>query len=184
MSTFLLTNVSQAATCYLKLPYQLVWSGYPLTKFTIQPFNDHDLTDNPVEAYCCKLFNKKLSQLQIFVDHAFGLLKGHFSHIDRMAGWNMMEMYQIIEALMIVYNILELGDDPTSITGLTTLPVWYRLSETAKEKQWEKSLQRKIGIVHIFNNSVFLCLCLTSAVQVLFPLTCRLIDRWLHTYLV
>lgn len=35
-----------------------------------------------------------------------------------MPGRNMTEMYQIIEALMIVHNILEeYGDDPTTIAG-------------------------------------------------------------------
>ena len=35
-----------------------------------------------------------------------------------MPGRNMTEMYRIIEALMIVHNILEeYGDDPTTIAG-------------------------------------------------------------------
>jgi hypothetical protein len=93
-----------------------------LTKFSIRPFNDHDLTEDPIEARRRKIFNKKLSQLRIFVEHAFGRLKGRFPHLRWMPGRHLTEMYQIIEALMIFHNILEeLGDDPTTIRGFNGL---------------------------------------------------------------
>jgi hypothetical protein len=126
MSIFSLTKASWVVILFNKITLVTVSlggrSGYPLTKFTIRPFNDHDLTEDPDEAHRRKLFNKKLSQLRIFVEHAFGRLKGRFPHVRRMAGRNLMEMYLIIEALMIVHNMLEeLGDDPTTIKGFNGL---------------------------------------------------------------
>lgn len=82
-------------------------SGYPLTTFSIRPFNDYDLTGNPTEAAQRKAWNRQLSSVQIFVEHAFGRLKGRFPYLRFMPGRNMTEMYRIIEALMIVHNILE-----------------------------------------------------------------------------
>ena len=93
-------------------------SGYPLTTFSIRPFNDYDLTGNPTEAAQRKAWNRQLSSVRIFVEHAFGHLKGRFPYLCFMPGRNMTEMYRIIEALMIVHNILEeYGDDPTTIAG-------------------------------------------------------------------
>ena len=97
-------------------------AGYPLTKFSIRPFNDHDLTEDPAEASRRKIFNKKLSQLQIFVEHAFGRLKGRFPHLRRMNRRHLNEMYRSIEATMIIHNMLEeFGDDPTTIRGFNGL---------------------------------------------------------------
>lgn len=93
-----------------------------MTKFTIRPFNDHDLTDDVDEAHQRKLWNKKLSKLRIFVEHAFGRLKGRFPHLRQMTGYDLEDMYRSIEAVMIIHNILEaFGDDPTTIRGFNGL---------------------------------------------------------------
>jgi hypothetical protein len=84
----------------------------------IHPFNDYDLTGDPAEAARQKAWNCQLSSVQIFVEHAFGWLKGHFPYLHMMPGQDLTEVYHIIEALMIVHNILEKqGDDPTTIAG-------------------------------------------------------------------
>ncbi|KAI0039147.1 hypothetical protein FA95DRAFT_1504574, partial [Auriscalpium vulgare] len=84
--------------------------------FTIRPFNDHDLTDDPVESARRTKFNRKLSSLRIFVEHAFGRLKGRFPILRNMPGRNLKEVYRTIEALMIIHNILEaFGDDPSML---------------------------------------------------------------------
>ena len=90
--------------------------GYPLTKYSIRPFNDYDLTNNPHEARYRRRFNRRLSSLRIFVEHAFGRLKGRFPILRAMTGRDIDEVYRILEALMIVHNILErLRDDPSDI---------------------------------------------------------------------
>ena len=85
--------------------------GYPLTQYTIRPFNDHDLTIDPVEARRRKKFNKRLSQLRIAVEHAFGRLKGRFPALRSMPGRRLGEVYRAVEALMVIHNILERQSD-------------------------------------------------------------------------
>jgi hypothetical protein len=92
--------------------------GYPLTKHSIRPFNEFDLTNNPEEASQRRKWNRQLSSLRIFVEHAFGRLKGRFPLLRCMTGFNIRDMFHIIEASMILHNLLEeLGDDPTTIKG-------------------------------------------------------------------
>ncbi|KAI0056073.1 hypothetical protein BV25DRAFT_1921309 [Artomyces pyxidatus] len=98
--------------------YILVDKGYPLTQFTIRPFTDTDFTADAAESHRRKMFNKKLSSLRIFVEHAFGRLKGRFPGLRPMTGRHLTEMYRTIEALMIIHNILEsINDDPATIRG-------------------------------------------------------------------
>nr|AGC14732.1 hypothetical protein [Lentinula edodes] len=105
--------------------HELGWPGfvqdrYPLTKFTIRPFNDYDLTLNPVEARRRKKWNRQLSCMRIFVEHGFGRLKGRFPILRCIPSRHLGEAYKMIESLMIVHNILEvIGDDPYTITGFT-----------------------------------------------------------------
>ena len=89
-----------------------------MTWFSIRPFCDNDLTDNPIEATRRKHWNRTLSSLRIFVEHAFGRLKGRFPILRAIPGRNLSSMYRLIEALLVVHNILETyGDDPTTIAG-------------------------------------------------------------------
>ncbi|EPS94762.1 hypothetical protein FOMPIDRAFT_1129721, partial [Fomitopsis schrenkii] len=84
--------------------------------YTIRPFNDHDLTSDPTEARRRKKFNKRLSQLRIAVEHAFGRLKGRFPALRAMHGRKLGDIYRAVEALMIIHNILERrSDDPRRI---------------------------------------------------------------------
>ncbi|PPQ98190.1 hypothetical protein CVT26_003236 [Gymnopilus dilepis] len=96
--------------------------GYPLTPFSIRPFHLHDLTNNLEEATRRKRWNRNLSSVRIFVEHAFGRLKGRFPILRGMPGRNILEMQKMVEALMILHNILEeRGDDPTTIAGFNGL---------------------------------------------------------------
>jgi hypothetical protein len=66
-----------------------------------------------------KQWNQKLSGLRIFVEHAFGRLKGRFPYIQCIPGRNLEEIYRTIEALLVIHNILEdLDDDPSAITDV------------------------------------------------------------------
>ncbi|OCB86821.1 hypothetical protein A7U60_g5994 [Sanghuangporus baumii] len=55
--------------------FLLADKGYPLTKFTIRPFTDSDLTNDENEAHRRRNFNFKLSHLRICIEHSFGMLK-------------------------------------------------------------------------------------------------------------
>ncbi|KAI5116368.1 hypothetical protein M0805_008186 [Coniferiporia weirii] len=75
--------------------YILADKGYLLTKFTIQPFTASDLTNNPEEAR---------------------MLKGCFPALRSLFSNKLHIMYCLIEALMVVHNILQdLGNDPMEI---------------------------------------------------------------------
>lgn len=90
--------------------------GYPLTKFTIRPFTDADLTNDAGEGKRRQDFNFSLSSLRIKIEHAFGMLKGRFPALRNMPGTDMKMIYMAVEALMVIHNILvDLNDDPTEI---------------------------------------------------------------------
>ena len=92
--------------------------GYPLTKYSICPFNEFDLTNDPEQVTLRRKWNKQLSSLRIYVEHAFGWLKGRFPLLRCLIGFDMHDMFSVIEAAMILHNILEeYGDDPTTIRG-------------------------------------------------------------------
>ncbi|PBK80701.1 hypothetical protein ARMGADRAFT_949326 [Armillaria gallica] len=86
--------------------------------FSIQLFTDYDLTQDPVKAVDQKWWNFMLSSLHIFVEHVFGQLKGRFPILQCLPGQKLQDHCMLIEALMIVHNILEeYGDDPETIWG-------------------------------------------------------------------
>jgi hypothetical protein len=63
-------------------------------------------------------WNQKLSGLQVAVENAFGRWKGRFPILRNFLGYEIKEMYHLIEALLVVHNIVEgLGDDSYDISG-------------------------------------------------------------------
>ena len=98
------------------------FAGYPLTKFTIRPFAEHDLTNDAAEARARKRWNFDLSHLRVRIEHSYGRLKGRFPLLRYMTGSNLEVMWRTIEACLIMHNILsEFGDDPTTIEGFNGL---------------------------------------------------------------
>lgn len=90
--------------------------GYPLTKYTIRPFADYDLTNDAQEAQRRQGWNQKLSSIRISVEHAFGMLKGRFPFLRHIPNYDIDHVYHIIEALLIVHNFLiDRSDDPEQI---------------------------------------------------------------------
>jgi len=90
--------------------------GYPLTKHTIRPFAEHDLTNDPGEASKQRHWNRELSHLRVRVEHAFGVLKGRFPSLRGFRGHDLRQVWKFIESLLILHNILqEFGDDPFTI---------------------------------------------------------------------
>jgi hypothetical protein len=114
MSTYLLTKVSLLLLYLIKAAKHFL--GYPLTKYSIQPFSDFDLTNDNAEAADHKQWNVSLSRLHVAVENAFGRLKGRFLSLRNLPGHNIDEMFRTIEALLIVHNIVEeFGNDPETI---------------------------------------------------------------------
>jgi hypothetical protein len=94
------------------------FSGYPPLQYTIRPFSNHDLTDNPKDASACKRWNINMSSARQVVEHAFGCLKGQFGVLCEMPGYDMDHIYKYVESLLILHNILEgLHNNPESIDG-------------------------------------------------------------------
>jgi hypothetical protein len=90
----------------------------PLTKFTIQPFSEYDLTNDPEEKSKRCHFNRDLSHICVRVEHAFGILKGRFMALRGLRGRDLAQMWGFIEAPLVIHNILtEYGDDPYEIEG-------------------------------------------------------------------
>jgi len=92
--------------------------GYPLTQFSIRPFVDHDLTNDDEESAAWCHWNHGLSALRVRVEHAFGWLKGRFPALQALQGYELKAMWETVEALLIVHNILTaFGDNPHDIQG-------------------------------------------------------------------
>jgi len=114
MSIYWQTKVKP--NCYSDSSLLIFGLGYPLTKFTIRPFSDHDLTNDPAEASAHHHFNRELSHLGVRVEPAFGILKGRFPALRAFPGHNIRQMWMFVESLLILHNILqEFGDDPYDI---------------------------------------------------------------------
>ena len=79
------TNISRMTSTYWStkvlflFPYlnkvtKHFFEGYPLTKYSIPPFSDFDLTNDDAEAADRKQWNVNLSRLRVAVQNAFGRL--------------------------------------------------------------------------------------------------------------
>ena len=61
-----------------------------------------------------RTFNRRVSNIRITSEHAFGVLKARFPSLKEMGPHrNIQDMYKAIEALMIIHNIcFDWGDKP------------------------------------------------------------------------
>ena len=64
-----------------------------------------------------RAFNKRLSGIRIYVEHAFGMLKGRFPSLKELPAFdNMDEAYKVIQAMMVIHNLcIDWGDAPETI---------------------------------------------------------------------
>jgi len=85
--------------------------GYPLSQYTIHPFSDRDLTNDPNEAEKRKTWNVAFSGRRIAVEHAFDRLQGCFPYLCMISGHRLNTIFRNMEALMILHNILAGLDD-------------------------------------------------------------------------
>lgn len=63
-----------------------LYAGYPLTLYTIRPFQETDLTNDPQERALREKFNLALSSLRVTIEHVFGRLKGRFPYLRNIYG--------------------------------------------------------------------------------------------------
>lgn len=111
-----------------------------MTPFSIRPFNDYDLADDLRGAAWRRKWNKRLSSRRIFVEHAFGRLKGRFPWTRGITGYKLPEIFKTVEALIVLHNFLERRhDDPTDIAGFNG----------ADEPDIEDVLAGAAGAVHM-----------------------------------
>ncbi|KAG2062813.1 hypothetical protein BDR04DRAFT_1164609 [Suillus decipiens] len=60
--------------------------GYPSSPYILRPFTEPEVNGQPpVEKQCHHKFNKHLSSQCITIEHAFGMVKGHFFKLERPA---------------------------------------------------------------------------------------------------
>ncbi|KAF8579607.1 hypothetical protein K439DRAFT_1359267 [Ramaria rubella] len=84
----------------------------------VWPFNEPEIHK------CLKIeqmhqhdFNKRLSHVWIWIEHAFGWLKGRFPALKAMGSANnIQEVHKAVEALMVVHNLcIDMDDHPEDI---------------------------------------------------------------------
>jgi hypothetical protein len=77
------------------------------------------MTTDGAETSRRRRWNVQLSRVREAIEHAFGRLKGRFPSLrNGFPGYRMTFIYQFVESLLILHNILEeLSDDPDMIDG-------------------------------------------------------------------
>ena len=83
----------------------------------MRPFTEPDLErykDQPAEKQRHRHFNIRLSSFRTHVEHAFGMLKGHFPALKGLSpAKNMKDTYRDVAAMMVIHNIcVDLADHP------------------------------------------------------------------------
>jgi hypothetical protein len=84
-----------------------VYIGYPSSPFLLRPFTDPEVNNqSPAERDRRKKFNRRLSSIRIYVEHAFGILKARFSSLKELGTHdNPQDMYRAVEAMIAVHNL-------------------------------------------------------------------------------
>lgn len=92
-------------------------AGYKITPYTIRPFDEKELRNGTRADHQRRTtFNIKHAGARSIIERAFGRLKGRFPILKLMPGRHMPRVFHVIEALMILHNILlDLGDSPEDI---------------------------------------------------------------------
>lgn len=94
--------------------------GYPSSPFVLRPFTEPEVQrTNGAEKARLRAFNRNLSNKRIYVEHAFGMLKGRFPALKAFpTPDDAQNIYRVIEALMVLHNIcIDLHDEPGQIDG-------------------------------------------------------------------
>ncbi|KZS94894.1 hypothetical protein SISNIDRAFT_383258, partial [Sistotremastrum niveocremeum HHB9708] len=91
-------------------------------QYTVRPFSEPELAAVAARSrekkQLYRRWNRHLSKLRIKIEHAFGMLKGRFPILRDIPATDLDNLYENIEALMVIHNILRVqGDDPSDIDG-------------------------------------------------------------------
>lgn len=115
--------------------YLLADSAYPSTEWVVPPFKAPHNRQKVVER-----FNRKLSNVRIDIEHAFGMLKGRWSSLASLRlRLNTQSRYkfavQWIAACVILHNILiQYNDEWSSVDG------WWSTEEDENNKQYDEDI--------------------------------------------
>ena len=123
-------------------------SGYPSSPYLVHPFNEPEIKKSiPVEQCQRRAFNKRLSHVRIWVEHAFGMLKGRFPGLKELGGTQDMNgLYNAVEALMVVHNLcIGLNDHPEDIWDYDPTDNTMELGERDGEQEDGDSGIQKYG---------------------------------------
>lgn len=98
--------------------------GYPTSPYLLRPYSEPELDGYyGGELRRRHAFNRKLSSIRIYIEHAFGLLKSRFQSL-RALGWheNIDQAYHVIQALMITHNLcIDFEDHPMDVQGVNNV---------------------------------------------------------------
>lgn len=89
--------------------------GYPSLPYILRPFTKPEIHREPApEQRCRRQFNRRISSIQIYVEHAFGILKGRFPALEDLGTTeNIQDVYQTVQALFVLHNVcIDLQDWP------------------------------------------------------------------------
>ena len=88
----------------------------------MRPFGERELKRGSHQQHSQrKKWNSKHSRVRIGSEHYFGGLKGCFPALKLMPGRDMKQLYWLVEALIILHNILlELNDSPNDIDDFSS----------------------------------------------------------------
>lgn len=92
--------------------------GYPSSPYVLRPFTEPEVDSQPLhEKLRRRKFNKRLSSIRIYVEHAFGMLKGRFPALkDLPPEQDIQDTYRLMEALLALHNIcIDFEDLPERI---------------------------------------------------------------------
>lgn len=87
--------------------------GYPSSPYLLRPFTEPEINEHQGAERSRRFqFNKTVSGVRVWIEHAFGMLKGRFLSLKDFGQHdNVQEIYKVIQALMTVHNLcIDWGD--------------------------------------------------------------------------
>jgi hypothetical protein len=101
---------------HFRIQWQLnLQLGYPSSPYLLRPYSKPELDGHyGHELRRRHAFNRKLSSIRIYIEHAFGLLKSRFQSLRQLGRHeDIQQTYRVIQALMVTHNLcIDLGDHP------------------------------------------------------------------------
>lgn len=120
--------------------------GYPISRYLVPIFNPDECVDRDPQVQAArKRWNRGYSSMRIVVEHAFGRLKARFPFLQGMRGWDIDNMYRVVESLLVVHNILlTLDDRADDIEGARAMLL--ELQAQHDERRNERDFQPSVNV--------------------------------------